>query len=398
MAASWTLSSDGSGAAAGPPARTDDIVVLNGHTITVNNKNDNGSAGVSASATYTVGAFAGAGTTRFYQNGLVTVDGGGILDIVQAAGAMFEDTVYVYGTISTASSNIDFINAGYMHVYSGGAVDVGDDFILIDNSETILDDVGLSSDDIYMDGTNSFLCGDGSLEIGGAIQEFNGADVNQQVCSTFTITCPDGDCCDEGTTVTSCTGNGDDGSFGGGGSFTLPVELISFTLKNEGNSVILEWSTASELNNDFFTVERSSDGKNFSRLGQVKGMGTVSHLTDYSFIDKNNYSEINFYRLSQTDFDGTSEMLGIKSVRARLNGGPNYTIYPNPAQDVISITSPSGRVKSLNILDFSGKSVLKLSQDQIEVEINISSVKSGVYLLQWTDFQDAMYSRRLSIK
>ena len=88
---SWTLNSDGSG---GPvvtvPARTDNIVVLTGHTITVTTADSNGSTGTSANAVYGSTGFTGSGTARFYQNGDITISTGGTLSVTDANGAMFE--------------------------------------------------------------------------------------------------------------------------------------------------------------------------------------------------------------------------------------------------------------------------------------------------------------------
>lgn len=397
LAASWTLSSDGTGVAAGPPTRTDNTVILNGHTITVDADDDNGSPGTSASTQFTVGAFSGNGTERFYQNGIVTIDAGGTLSITDNTGAMFEGTLDISGTltISAGGNRDDLVIAGDMFVRTGSTLSVGDDLILIDDSETVMDNVGISSDDIYMDGINALICGDGSLDIGGAIQEFNGADANAQVCDTFAVNCSDNDCCDDGTTVSSCTGNGDDGSFGGGGGFVLPVELISFNLSKESNSVLIEWATASELNNRHFTIEKSFNGSDFSHVTKVEGNGTTSEMSRYQFLDRNISPNSTFYRLLQTDFDGSTEMLGIKHIIPELRLADNV-FYPNPATDFVQVSIAIPMISSMEIMDLSGKILLNPNVNQLD-KLDVSGLKKGIYMIKWIDTYNNQHLQRLII-
>ncbi len=87
----------------------------------------------------------------------------------------------------------------------------------------------------------------------------------------------------------------------------LPIEFIYFNAKAINNSVQLEWATATEVNNDFFTIERSMDGKWWDVVTHINGAGNTNHLTRYDFIDNNPYSGISYYRLKQTDYDGKYE-------------------------------------------------------------------------------------------
>lgn len=86
-----------------------------------------------------------------------------------------------------------------------------------------------------------------------------------------------------------------------GGS--LPIDLVNFSGQAENNTVILNWSTASEVNNDYFTVENSENGVDFSVFGFVEGAGNSNSILDYSYTDENPYS-VNYYRLKQTDYNG----------------------------------------------------------------------------------------------
>lgn len=95
----------------------------------------------------------------------------------------------------------------------------------------------------------------------------------------------------------------------------LPVELISFeAIKLSKEQVQLTWSTASEKNNDFFTIERAQDGINFIEIKRAKGAGNCSNTRNYTIIDKEPKAGINYYRLSQTDYDGTTEVSKVISI------------------------------------------------------------------------------------
>jgi len=120
----------------------------------------------------------------------------------------------------------------------------------------------------------------------------------------------------------------------------LPIELTRLKAYIDNNLVRLEWETASETNNDFFTVEKkSSEAINFEKLTIVQGAGNSTRPIKYSIIDDSPIKGISYYRLKQTDFDGSSEYSGVISVQ--YNPGEEvFNIYPNPIN----------RGNSLNIL------------------------------------------------
>ncbi len=109
----------------------------------------------------------------------------------------------------------------------------------------------------------------------------------------------------------------------------MPVELLSFTGENIGGENILNWVTASERNNDFFTIERSIDGVDWEIIKYIDGAGTTTSGNMYELIDENYKSVINYYRLSQTDFDGTKEVFNdnIITIDNRLNAENIETIF-----------------------------------------------------------------------
>lgn len=94
----------------------------------------------------------------------------------------------------------------------------------------------------------------------------------------------------------------------------LPIELLTFSGVPSGKTNRLSWSCATETNNDYFTVERSADGIEWIKIGEVDGAGTSSSQTNYNFTDGNPVDGISYYRLTQTDYNGTAETFNIIAV------------------------------------------------------------------------------------
>jgi hypothetical protein len=118
----------------------------------------------------------------------------------------------------------------------------------------------------------------------------------------------------------------------------LPITLTSFIADViENKSVKLKWCTSSEINNDYFTVERSKDGVQFSGLLQVPGMGNSTALNYYSASDFEPYAGYSWYRLRQTDYDGHSETFSPVKVVLMPEYNTNICIYPNPFLDEITV-------------------------------------------------------------
>lgn len=113
---------------------------------------------------------------------------------------------------------------------------------------------------------------------------------------------------------------------------TLPVELISFIGLAKNGSIILEWTTASELNNDYFDIQHSADGVDFESIGTEKGNGTTNELITYQIIDKSPRLGVNYYRLRQVDFDGAEEIHPVIRVTNDFHRSSiDVIFYPNPA-------------------------------------------------------------------
>ncbi len=174
-----------------------------------------------------------------------------------------------------------------------------------------------------------------------------------------------------------------------GSNNPLPVEMLVFDARlNKDLDVDLTWVTAAEVDNDFFTVERSADGISFEPLGYVDGAGNSSNNTYYEFTDTNPFDGINYYRLKQTDFDGETAYTEIRAVRLNKNADQNFVVFPNPANEQFSIVI-EGQTEAGQIMisDISGKMVRNLqlnAQDDYSVfesRVDISDLNPGMYFV-----------------
>ncbi|MBX0334334.1 IPT/TIG domain-containing protein [Pontibacter sp. HSC-14F20] len=184
----------------------------------------------------------------------------------------------------------------------------------------------------------------------------------------------------------------------------LPVELISFNARKEGNGVQLTWATASELDNDYFEVQMTEDLKGeFKAVGKVKSkVNTTSLRQDYQFNHKGNFNGTRYYRLKQVDLDGTSDyskVVAVSSNGVNLAVGPR--VYPNPINAESKLVYNADRAGKLNvrIVNMNGSAVQSLSYDIEEGENTIllnlnNNLPTGIYILM-TEFNGKMEQVKL---
>jgi hypothetical protein len=189
--------------------------------------------------------------------------------------------------------------------------------------------------------------------------------------------------------VSSFSGGG-----GGGGAngAPLPVELVYFEAKAiDNHQALLNWQTASELNNNYFDVERSYDAIHWEWVGKVAGNGTTTQLTDYSFVDKTiaKSQQTAYYRLNQIDYDGANEYTDIRSVRFTVK--PNafeIAAYPNPFNQEVTISVSTTELYSIEVTDLSGVLLLAIqNEDKGTHRLDLSAWASGVYIVNVTSTQ-----------
>ena len=165
----------------------------------------------------------------------------------------------------------------------------------------------------------------------------------------------------------------------------LPIQLISFTANclSEKQAIKLSWSTASEVNNNFFTVERSLDGKNFESAGYVNGAGNSNTAHNYTFTDDVEYistlSPQVYYRLKQTDFDGRYEYFGPVFSNCSRDG---FSLYPSLNSGTFYIQNPAAVPFSLKIFNLLGEVVYKKPLSEEEITKVDLSVPEGPYFAE----------------
>lgn len=166
----------------------------------------------------------------------------------------------------------------------------------------------------------------------------------------------------------------------------LPIVLAYFNLKNQNQSVKIDWATESEINNEYFSVERSKNGKDFETIIRISGAGNSSTLKKYSLVDYYPLSGISYYRLKQTDYNGAFSYSDVKAVS--VEGIETLRGYPNPVQNNFKVDfyAKSKGLFSIRLYDAQGRIVESSEQIFEEGENNImrdfSGYARGLYNLQ----------------
>ncbi len=167
--------------------------------------------------------------------------------------------------------------------------------------------------------------------------------------------------------------------FGTGES--LPIELIIFEASHEEGYNQLYWSTASEINNDYFTIEHSIDGINFEDIAIISGVGNSSTRNDYG-CSHHNYKKgsINYYRLKQTDFDGVYKYHKTISVNNNNQIDFSVILYPNPTNDNFIVSSNDNKINRIRIVDIRGRVVY--DEFYYSGKVDISNLPKGTYVVE----------------
>ncbi|MFC5270553.1 hypothetical protein [Adhaeribacter terreus] len=170
---------------------------------------------------------------------------------------------------------------------------------------------------------------------------------------------------------------------------TLPVELINFKGKNTSEGIALNWTTASEKDNDRFEIERSANGRNFEKIAIIKGNGNSSNQINYNYLDGTANKGLNYYRLKQIDFNGAHEYSRIISVNNEGGRTNPLTVMlvPNPCHGenctVRLQNSETNTPITIELQDLAGKTVFskQIPGDQTSFELPKSVRGGGIYIL-----------------
>jgi hypothetical protein len=163
----------------------------------------------------------------------------------------------------------------------------------------------------------------------------------------------------------------------------LPIELLYFTGECVNGYSILKWSTASETNNDYFTIEREKDAATWEVVAIVDGAGNSSSVLNYSFTAEHRYDDISYYRLKQTDFDGSFKYATPIFIGNCELDNTELIISPNPSMGIFNIQY-NGNINQFRSIDIFTVLGLKIyHSDAFQSTIDLSSQSSGVYILHF---------------
>ncbi|MEM6262567.1 MAG: T9SS type A sorting domain-containing protein [Bacteroidota bacterium] len=185
----------------------------------------------------------------------------------------------------------------------------------------------------------------------------------------------------------------------------LPVTLSSFEGKSVGTQVHLNWVVSQEIDNNYYTLQRSTDGYEFEEIGQIDGVGTIDQDVSYDFIDEYPVPGKNYYKLFQTDLNGTTRPVGNLVVTLQGESSQFIAAYPNPVKKGQNLNlrffSPENQFLQVGLYGMQGQEMYQARRTLFagtqNLEIPTSSLVPGVYLLRVQDGPGTLYTRRIII-
>lgn len=203
-------------------------------------------------------------------------------------------------------------------------------------------------------------------------------------------------------------GEGHDVATFSGAVIPFPVAYLSFDAFPDETFVIIQWVTESEINNDFFTIERSKDGLSFEELIKVQSQGSGEAIRTYEAVDKLPYGGVSYYRLRQTDFDGNFSFTEVVQVLIENQAGWDFVLSPNPNYGnilQIDLTGiEAGSEMAVQIADLQGRIVYEAGHHQLalasnRLEINLKGkLAAGSYVVKVARSAGSVSSKILIVK
>jgi hypothetical protein len=170
----------------------------------------------------------------------------------------------------------------------------------------------------------------------------------------------------------------------GGAASPLPILLKKFEVKAAATTTLLSFTTATEVNNSHFEIERSADGRTFAKIGEVKGAGNSLTEQHYTFTDAQPVAGINYYRLKQVDFDGAFSYSPVQSIVWGRSG--TIKLFPSPVVEVMTVEFDEAFAIDANwqIIDMAGRVVSEgvFAAEQNIFTIPVATLTEGVYALR----------------
>lgn len=177
----------------------------------------------------------------------------------------------------------------------------------------------------------------------------------------------------------------------------LPIELFNFKATPINDQVNVEWATLTETNNDFFTIERSQNGLEWSPIVSIPGGGNSTQKLTYHYLDENPLNGLSYYRLLQTDYDGTSTYSSIVAVNLKIDS--RVTIYSNTSTHTLNVEYDGFDNRAyITIFNMVGKQIILLETKAVNKStFDTSGLPSGVYLVT-VNYGRYKYSKKVHLK
>ena len=179
--------------------------------------------------------------------------------------------------------------------------------------------------------------------------------------------------------------------------YILPVELFEFTVRRQAEDALLQWKTASEVDINYYQIEKSTDGITFSPIGQVAASGNATEIEVYEFLDtnlKNVHFSYVYYRIKIVETTNEVEYSKIKSLKLIQSVDGLVSIYPNPANETVTILIYTKRSDSgqLELLDVSGRILdyreIEIDSGAHQFEFDLGQLAAGMYFIRWQTSSD----------
>jgi len=188
-----------------------------------------------------------------------------------------------------------------------------------------------------------------------------------------------------GTAISDYTSDFSPFGFGSqNGGNALPIDLISFTGAVIDGNAVLEWEVASQVNNDYYTIERSIDCENWEKISSLKGAGSTNQLMKYTTYDEKPYVGVSYYRLTQTDYDGKFETF--KPISIIYDKPIRLSINPNPVEDKLNLYLGENLrgMTNVTIVNSKGQEIFSKSflGEYNMINLQVGKYRRGYYLLE----------------
>lgn len=283
-------------------------------------------------------------------------------------------TVTIDANITVTGGTIDIKPGATLIINAGRTLETDQDLVNDNGTLTINGTLNMTNGEKKLENkAGGTINGTGNIILAAGIDVFNNDGSDFFGYTGSNPTGPGGQCA--GDTCSS--------------SIFLPINLRNFDVKEDAGRVILTWTTETELNNDYFTVERSSNAKDWMEIRVVAGAGTSNQALSYSITDRKPVDGYNYYRLKQTDFDGSYTYFEVRAVSIERNEPGPVVAYPTPTKGQIFVQSTALESSTTRLFNLCGQDVSHLvrwsSGLGTGIEIDMTTLPAGLYLLKTPD-------------